>query len=945
MTQHNFTDSPDPLASTAHVPISERPLVAEDDRTVISAPDGPRSEAHSPPTLTVSEQLLHSLFPANGVSSGEEAGVRVAHFEIRQRLGAGGMGAVFLAMDLELARDVALKILHPGPSRDPSLVARFRNEARACAQLNHDNIARVFYSGTQDGLYFIAYEFASGRTIRDLILERGRLTVAEAVNYAIQVTLALNHISAAGIVHRDIKPSNIMLTDSGRVKVVDLGLARRDMADSIGEITVAGTTLGTFDYIAPEQARDPRNADVRSDIYSLGCTIYHMVTGQPPYPEGTALQKLLDHQGKAPPDPRLINARVPAELAAIVRRMMANVPEQRYQAASLLLSDLMQLAARLGLQSVPAEGIVWRPRQTAGSAGVPGAAWLLATVLTICVTALTLQYFSGTARSRQASPGLPVATLNPQDFRPREPDPPVTPLPVPTSPETSPASPVSPAATASPPDADSPGSPTPRSSDLPLLADSAVQLPLSVIPAPGLPTPPVFPFGIPPELALEPVSSPPVAAPAATDVQGPFILQQSGRKSRSFRTLKAAVADASSGDVILLRYNGYPDDLPAQPPVRIVDMNLIVRAADGYRPTLEFDGLAENSLEPGQMFSLLSGGALTIRDIDLRMIVRDDQNVDHWSLFHLSGTNRVVLENVCLECANPSKRPASLFELSGDSGTTGELPQEETEISLNRVACRAQADAFHISSQPRGRIRLVGCGMVLDGRLMDVRGDGSMQNARGLLEVFAEHLTCMHTGPLIHASDMDPQQPLSSKRLLPRISVRSEASVYSALSADAPLLRSDGNSWIEDLESLLIWNGFTNLYDNYSMLWIIETTNLDFAGRRLDFRGWQEHWQKRTDGEDTAAEVSAGEIWRIPLTAQENSPDMAAVVPAVFELDAALFLSGTRNTFPRARDGLIPGVNPQELPAFPRSRPQSETAPEPAAPQDMPMPLLMPAGQ
>ncbi|MFN9826851.1 MAG: serine/threonine-protein kinase [Planctomyces sp.] len=205
MTQHNFTDSHDPLASTAHVPISERPLVAEDDRTVISAPDGPRSESHSPPTLTVSEQLLHSLFPANGVSSGEEAGVRVAHFEIRQRLGAGGMGAVFLAMDLELARDVALKILHPGPSRDPSLVARFRNEARACAQLNHDNIARVFYSGTQDGLYFIAYEFASGRTIRDLILDRGRLTVAEAVNYAIQVTLALNHISAAGIVHRDIK--------------------------------------------------------------------------------------------------------------------------------------------------------------------------------------------------------------------------------------------------------------------------------------------------------------------------------------------------------------------------------------------------------------------------------------------------------------------------------------------------------------------------------------------------------------------------------------------------------------------------------------------------------------------------------------------------------------------------------------------------------------------
>ncbi|MFM7868147.1 MAG: hypothetical protein ACKPHU_28365, partial [Planctomycetaceae bacterium] len=120
------------------------------------------------------------------------------------------------------------------------------------------------------------------------------------------------------------------------------------------------------------------------------------------------------------------------------------------------------------------------------------------------------------------------------------------------------------------------------------------------------------------------------------------------------------------------------------------------------------------------------------------------------------------------------------------------------------------------------------------------------------------------------------------------ISVRSEASVYKALAADAPLLRSDGNSWIEDFESLLIWNGFTNLYDSYSMFWVIETANLDFAGRRLDFRGWQEHWQKRTDGEDTAAEVSGGEIWRFPLTAFNNNPDLATIVPANFELDAAL---------------------------------------------------------
>ena len=934
----------DPLASTTHVPIAERPLVADDDRTIISAPDAARSETAAPAAPSPAEHLLHALFPANGISTGEEAGVRIAHFEIRERLGAGGMGAVFRALDLELARDVALKILHPGPSRDPSLVARFRNEARACAQLNHDNIARVFFAGTQGGLYFIAYEFASGRTIRDLIMERGRLSVAEAVNYAIQVTLALNHISAAGIVHRDIKPSNIMLTESGRVKVVDLGLARRDMDDSIGEITVAGTTLGTFDYIAPEQARDPRNADVRSDIYSLGCTIYHMVTGQPPYPEGTALQKLLDHQGKAPPDPRLINSRVPAELAAILRRMMANLPEQRYQAASLLLSDLMQLAVRLGLQSVPAEGIVWRHRQAAKAPGFPGAAALLGTVLTICATALIMQYFSGSARFRQNAGNATVAALDPRDFQPTAANPGTT--------KTTPAA----GTTANSTESGSAAPETGTASDPPLAAANVTpqpaaptertpRPPLALLPAPGVPAPFIIPLGLPPELTLE--TGAPTAATAATaaDPQGPFILQQAGRKSRSFRTLKAAVADASSGDVILLRYNGYPDDLPSQPPIRLVDMNLIVRAAEGYRPTLEFDGAAENSLEPGQMFSLLSGGALTIRDIDLRMIVRDDQNVDHWSLFHLSGLNRLTLENVSIECANPAGRPASLFELSADSGTTGDLPQEETELSLNRVVCRAQADAFHIASQPRGRIRLVSCGLWLDGRLMDIRGDGSMQNARGLLEVFAEHLTCLHTGPLIHASDMDPQQPLSAQRLLPRVSFRSEASVYGALSTDAPLLRSDGNSWIEDLESLLTWNGFTNLYDSYSMFWIIETANLDFAGRRLDFRGWQEMWQKRTDGEETAAGVSAGEIWRFPMKSADTTPQLATIVPALFELNAALFLTGTGDTFPRARDGMIPGVNPQELPAFPKFRPQTEQVEPVAAPPDMPMPLLMPNGQ
>ena len=146
MTQHNVTDSEEPMTVAAHVPLSERPLVADDENTVITIPEQARSEVRVEPSA-VGDAYRQRLFPASGNSGGDEAGIRLAHFEITSRLGSGGMGAVFKATDLELARDVALKILHPSSSQDASLIARFRNEARACAQLNHDNIARVFFRG------------------------------------------------------------------------------------------------------------------------------------------------------------------------------------------------------------------------------------------------------------------------------------------------------------------------------------------------------------------------------------------------------------------------------------------------------------------------------------------------------------------------------------------------------------------------------------------------------------------------------------------------------------------------------------------------------------------------------------------------------------------------------------------------------------------------------
>ena len=166
----------------------------------------------------------------------------------------------------------------------------------------------------------------------------------------IQVAAGLNHAAERSVVHRDIKPSNILITPDGRAKIVDMGLARHlDSLAVNGGVTHSGVTLGTFDYISPEQALDPRRADVRSDIYSLGCAFYHALTGRPPVPEGTAAKKLHAHQNVDPLDPREINPAIPDEVAAVLSGMMAKNPDQRYQSPADLISHLKGVAERLKL--------------------------------------------------------------------------------------------------------------------------------------------------------------------------------------------------------------------------------------------------------------------------------------------------------------------------------------------------------------------------------------------------------------------------------------------------------------------------------------------------------------------------------------------------------------------------------------------------------------------
>jgi len=293
-------------------------------------------------------------------------GDRLEHFEILELIGGGGMARVYRARDTRLDRIVALKVLTAEHAAEPETRQRFYNEAKSAAQLDHENIARVYYIGEERGIPFIVYEYIHGTNLRTMVERRGPLPVPEAVHYTLQVAEALRHAASRNIVHRDIKPSNILITGEGRAKLIDLGLARIHKPLAEGQdLTATGVTLGTFDYIAPEQARDPRTADVRSDIYSLGCTFFFMLVGRPPFPEGTVLQKLLQHQTEQPPDPRIWRPELPENLIRILRKMLAKDPADRYQDAESLLADLLALAELVGSPTGLRTRTVWitpRPR-------------------------------------------------------------------------------------------------------------------------------------------------------------------------------------------------------------------------------------------------------------------------------------------------------------------------------------------------------------------------------------------------------------------------------------------------------------------------------------------------------------------------------------------------------------------------------------------------------
>lgn len=261
--------------------------------------------------------------------------------QLLERIGRGGMGVVYKAKQLNLGRTVAVKILASDLASDEGFVRRFVQEARSAALLNHPNIVHINDVGEFQGVFYFVMEYVDGQNLRELLKTVKKLDVPRAVDIAVQVCHALRHAHSRGIIHRDIKPENIMLTQEGSVKLADLGLAKRVASENSASLTHAGAILGTPYYMAPEQAKDFRHVDRRSDIYSLGVTLYRMLTGRVPFDGRSPIEVMIKAiDGKKVPV-REWNPEVPPELEAVVDRMMHKNPDQRYQDVEEVLRALV----------------------------------------------------------------------------------------------------------------------------------------------------------------------------------------------------------------------------------------------------------------------------------------------------------------------------------------------------------------------------------------------------------------------------------------------------------------------------------------------------------------------------------------------------------------------------------------------------------------------------
>jgi serine/threonine-protein kinase len=310
-----------------------------------------RDSASSPAPTPASAAPVATASPAGG--NVDLSGRTLGEFQILRRLGSGGMGDVYLAEQTSLKRQVALKILrHDLVAAHPEAMERFRFEAQAVARATHANIVQVYAIGEADGFSYMALEYVEGRNLKEYVARKGPPEILTALSIMRQVAAALQRAGELGIIHRDIKPENILLTRKGEAKVADFGLSRCLTGDVPLNLTQSGLTMGTPLYMSPEQV-EGKPLDPRTDIYSLGVTCYHMLTGQPPFRGESPFEVALKHVRTEPESLTQLRPDLPEALCAMVHKMLAKEPASRYQTARELLRDIARLRDSLsGLTAV-----------------------------------------------------------------------------------------------------------------------------------------------------------------------------------------------------------------------------------------------------------------------------------------------------------------------------------------------------------------------------------------------------------------------------------------------------------------------------------------------------------------------------------------------------------------------------------------------------------------
>jgi serine/threonine protein kinase len=306
-------------------------------------------------------------YQARTIYNGRDEPLRFGEYVVLEKIGEGAMGKVYKAEHRRMQRLVAIKVLPAAATKSHEVQERFRREIRAAARLEHPNIVSAHDAGEIDGAHYLVMQHVEGRDLKSLLKERGRFPAEEAAAYVLQTARGLAYAHAKGIIHRDVKPSNLLLTSDGTVKILDLGLARiyeDEGSTGSGRLTVQGQILGTANYMPPEQADDTHQADARSDIYALGATMFHLIAGRPPYTGETVSHVLLAHQESQVPSLCAEVRDAPPDLDAIIGRMMAKHPGDRYQSMTDVIAALesrSHCAAPAGV-SAAAEGVAARAR-------------------------------------------------------------------------------------------------------------------------------------------------------------------------------------------------------------------------------------------------------------------------------------------------------------------------------------------------------------------------------------------------------------------------------------------------------------------------------------------------------------------------------------------------------------------------------------------------------